>query len=54
MADLLQPGKPAALPRILLVDDDESVLDTLSQVLKISGFQVSSAANVNQALALIA
>ena len=53
MADLLQPGKPAALPRILLVDDDEAVLDTLSQVLSASGFQVSSAASVNQALALI-
>jgi CheY-like chemotaxis protein len=58
MADLdanidLQPGEPAALPRILLVDDDETVLDTLTQVLQISGFEVSSAANVNQALALI-
>jgi len=53
MANLLQPGKPAALPRILLVDDDEAVLDTLSQVLQASGFQVSSAASVNQALALI-
>jgi CheY-like chemotaxis protein len=58
MADLdanveLQPGKPAALPRILLVDDDESVLNTLTQVLQVSGFEVSAAANVNQALALI-
>lgn len=53
MADLLQPGKPAALPRVLLVDDDESVLDTLTQVLQISNFEVSTAANVNQALALI-
>jgi len=53
MANLLQPGKPAALPRILLVDDDESVLDTLSQVLSASGFQVSSAASVNQALKCI-
>ena len=53
MADLLQPTNPAALPRILLVDDDDAVLDTLSQVLSASGFQVSSAASVNQALALI-
>ncbi len=58
MADLdanidLQPGKPTALPRILLVDDDEAVLDTLTQVLQVSGFAVSSAPNVNQALALI-
>jgi CheY-like chemotaxis protein len=58
MADLdanidLRPGKPTALPRILLVDDDEVVLDTLTQVLQVSGFAVSSAPNVNQALALI-
>ena len=58
MADLdanidLRPGKPTALPRILLVDDDEAVLDTLTQVLQVSGFAVSSAPNVNQALALI-
>ena len=54
MADLLKPsGKPATLPRLLVVDDDEAVLDTLSQVLQASGFQVSFAANVNEALALI-
>jgi CheY-like chemotaxis protein len=58
MADLdanidLQPGTPAALPRLLLVDDDDAVLSTLTQVLEISGFEVSVAANVNQALALI-
>src|ERR1017187_6476173 len=49
----LHRGGQTALPRILVVDDDETVLDTLSQVLQASGFQVSSAANVNQALALI-
>ena len=58
MADLdanvdLLPGKPIVLPRILLVDDDESVLSTLTQVLQVSGFEVTSAANVNQALAMI-
>jgi CheY-like chemotaxis protein len=58
MADLdanidLQPGKPAALPRVLLVDDDDSVLDTLTQVLQVSGFEVCAAPSVNQALALI-
>jgi CheY-like chemotaxis protein len=58
MADLdadiaLLPGKPTALPRILLVDDDDTVLSTLALVLEQSGFEVSSAANVNQALALI-
>jgi len=41
-------------PRILLVDDDQSVLDTLTQVLELHDFEVSSAPNVHQALALIA
>jgi DNA-binding response OmpR family regulator len=50
----LLPHDSPALPSILLVDDDPSVLDTLTQVLAISGFKVSAAANVNQALALIA
>jgi CheY-like chemotaxis protein len=58
MADLVantdpQPGTPAALPRILLVDDDEAVLDTLSQVLQLSGFDVCSASSVNRALRCI-
>jgi CheY-like chemotaxis protein len=50
---LLPPRSPA-IPRVLLVDDDESVLDTLTQVLEHNDFEVSSAENVNQALALIA
>jgi DNA-binding response OmpR family regulator len=50
--DLL-PRESPALPRVLLVDDDESVLETLIQVLSLNGFKVSSATNVNQALALI-
>jgi DNA-binding response OmpR family regulator len=49
----LLPHESSALPRILLVDDDGSVLETLTQVLRINGFEVSPAANVNQALALI-
>jgi DNA-binding NtrC family response regulator len=49
--DILPRPSPA-FPRILLVGD-EYVLDSLTQVLIISGFEVSSAANVNQALALI-
>lgn len=58
MADLdatvdLLPPKPKALPRILLVDDDEAVLYTLSAVLQSSGFEVSAAANVSEALALV-
>jgi DNA-binding response OmpR family regulator len=40
-------------PRILIVDDNHSFLDSLTMVLKHSGFDVSSAANVNDALRLI-
>ena len=42
-----------ATPRILLVDDDESIRETLSLILENSGFQVVVAANVNDALKLI-
>jgi len=42
-----------ATPRILLVDDDESIRETLSLILENSGFQVNVAANVNDALKLI-
>jgi DNA-binding response OmpR family regulator len=48
------PGKPPAKARVLLVDDDESVLSTLTQILELNDFEVSAAANVHQALALIA
>jgi len=48
------PTPPSARPRILLVDDDEMVLEALSLILTHNGFAVSSAANVNQAIALIA
>ncbi len=50
---LLPPSLPVH-PRVLLVDDDESVLNLLTQVLKHNGFEVSSASSVNQALVLIA
>jgi CheY-like chemotaxis protein len=46
-------GGPAAMSRILLVDDDVTVLQTLTLVLQRSGYEVVSASNVNQALALI-
>jgi DNA-binding response OmpR family regulator len=42
-----------AVPKILLVDDDESILETVSLILENSGFQVVVAANVNDALKLI-
>lgn len=54
-ADLaLLPARPPVHPRVLLVDDDESVLDLLTQVLEHNGFEVSSAPSVNQAVAIIA
>jgi YesN/AraC family two-component response regulator len=40
--------------RILLVDDDEGVRDTVQALLQIKGFEVVAAASVNAALALIA
>jgi DNA-binding NtrC family response regulator len=40
--------------RLLLVDDNDTLLLTLRMVLERNGFQVATAANVNQALKLIA
>lgn len=42
-----------ATPKILLVDDDETIRESLSVLLENSGFQVVVAANVNDALSLI-
>ncbi|MBB5331787.1 response regulator [Tunturiibacter gelidoferens] len=42
-----------ATPKILLVDDDETIRETLGEILENSGFQVVVAANVNDALGLI-
>ncbi len=47
------PGGPTAKPRILLADDDESILDVLTVVLERSGFEVDAVSNVKQALGLI-
>ena len=44
----------ATIPRILLVDDNDTIRDTLSRVLEVSGFEVVVAANVNDALKAIA
>jgi YesN/AraC family two-component response regulator len=41
------------VPRLLLVDDDELVRTTLTQILKNGGFLVATAASVNEALKLI-
>jgi CheY-like chemotaxis protein len=43
----------AHMPRLLLVDDDDLVLMTLSKILEDGGFIVSTVANVNEALKLI-
>ena len=43
----------ATLPKILLVDDSESVRKSLKMVLEHHGFQVTAAANVAEALHLI-
>ena len=41
------------LPRVLLVDDDETLRFTLARVLELNGFVVEQAANVPQALKLV-
>jgi DNA-binding response OmpR family regulator len=41
------------VPKVLIVDDDETTRVTLSLILEHSGFQVAMAANVNEALRLI-
>ena len=40
----------AIKPRILVVDDDKANRDSLGMVLKFSGFDVVTAADVNEAL----
>src|SRR5580704_14408511 len=43
-----------SIPRVLLVDDNESVRITLQEALKINGFEVVTAPGVNDALQCIA
>ena len=45
--------EPTTAQRNLLVDDNQSIRDSLGAVLKHSGFEVVTAANVNDALRLI-
>jgi DNA-binding response OmpR family regulator len=52
-SDLENFEAPTTGQRILLVDDNQSVRDTLSAVLQQSGFEVVTASNVNDALRLI-
>jgi DNA-binding response OmpR family regulator len=51
---LLHSGVSAPLPRILLVDDSDAVRTSLGMVLEHNGFTVIGAANVKDALQLIA
>ena len=46
-------NEKTSLPRILLVDDDPAVRETLKAVLEMSQFQVSAAGNVAEAIHLI-
>jgi len=46
-------NKHDMITRVLLVDDDSVVRTTLSSLLAVSGFQVTTAASVNEALKLI-
>jgi DNA-binding response OmpR family regulator len=50
---LLQSVRPHDKQKVLLVDDDESILKTVTSVLQYNGFEVTAASNVNQALAFI-
>src|ERR1035437_10755837 len=50
---LLQSVRPHDKQKVLLVDDDESILKTVTSVLQYNGLKVTAASNVNQALAFI-
>ena len=42
-----------AAPRLLVVDDDQELLDTLQQVLSDEGYQVRAVASLSEALVLL-
>lgn len=46
-------GEPASLPRLLLVDDNESQLKTMKLILERNGFEVVASTSVNDSLRLI-
>jgi CheY-like chemotaxis protein len=52
-ASLLTINGSATKPKLLLVDDTELILSALSIILRLNGFDVTVAANVNDALKLI-
>jgi hypothetical protein len=53
-ADIQLGGTTMVATRVLLVDDDEVVRMALTEVLELSGFAITSAANVLEALDLSA
>lgn len=52
-AELMVDGEPLPRQRVLLVDDNESVLSSLGKILTHNGFEVSAVSSVNEALRLI-
>lgn len=50
----MTPTEPPVTHRVLLVDDDEAVRSMMNATLERKGFEVVAAANVSEALALIA
>ncbi len=53
MTDATRNGIPTIKPRVLLVDDDETIRASLSLILEFGDFEVATAASVNDALKLI-
>src|ERR1700722_13346768 len=53
MPDATRDGIPAIKPKVLIVDDDETVRASLSLILEFGDFEVATAASVNDALKLI-
>lgn len=46
------PDPGSAAPRVLIVDDDVTVIDTFSRMLRLDGFEVWSATSVGEGLRL--
>jgi CheY-like chemotaxis protein len=49
----MPPGDTVAIARVLVVEDNAILLSTLAQVLKVNGFDVTTASNVPDAIRLI-
>ena len=45
-------GKPEGAPRVLIVDDDVSVTDTFSRMLRLEGYEVWAALSADEGLSL--